>query len=568
MTLTICVPTIGRASLKDTLDSIARQAFVPGDRVLVVLDSFEQGSRPDVRALVESYGFEYHEHDGGEHFFGNPQLNYAMTLADTDFFCALGDDDVYVDGAFVRLRAQLRAGRAALVQFLSPPLGPMHQRYVLWDEPRLQKARISGCCLVAPVASLVPVKTERRIEVDFDWIEDVIAKTGQPPVWVRECLILARPVRVNGEPARTLAQMSGGLKVLLVHPGASTSTADVADGLHYGLAHHGVEVVQYRLDRRIDRSHRWLHYNWRRTKKANATIPRPSTADVFYQAGIGALDAALRHQVDAVVVVSAMFLHPDVIILMKRAGLRVCVLFTESPYDTAKELPIAKLVDGCWTNEVSSVPAFRAVNPRAGYLAHGWHPERHLEGAQPGDEHVAAHDVVFVGTAFEERIEWLSKIDWTGIDFGLYGNWEMLGSRHPLRKYIRGAQVDNATAAALYRRAKIGLNLYRTSKGFGRKVEKIAGADSLNPRAYELARCGAFHLSTYRAEIREVFGDLVPTFETPEQASSLIRAWLADDAGRARVQSLLPACVAESSWVARAATVIGDVQTLLQSQAA
>lgn len=358
------------------------------------------------------------------------------------------------------------------------------------------------------------------------------------------------------------------LRVLLIEPGASWSTADVSAALRYGLEQHGVDLVRYRLDQRIDRSNRWLYSNWRRTKKKNPGIEKPTTGDVFYQAGIGALEMALRHQVDVVLVVSAMFLHPDVIILMKRAGLRVVILFTESPYDMAKELAVAKMVDGCWTNERSAVEAFQAVNPHAGYLPHGWHPLRHQAGAQPGDDLFPAHDVVFVGSGFHERVEWLTAIDWTGIDFGLYGSWDSVGSRHPLKQYIRGGVLDNAQTAALYRRAKVGLNLYRTSMGWGKFAPAIAHAESLNPRAYELAQCGAFHVSTYRAEVSEVFGDLVPTFETPAEASDLIRRWLADSAGRARVQAQLPARVAESSWVERAASVIGDLQTLLQRRAA
>ena len=358
------------------------------------------------------------------------------------------------------------------------------------------------------------------------------------------------------------------MKVLLVHPGASVSTADVEAGLRDGLVAHGVQIVRYRLDERIDWSRRALYTAWRRAKKRNAAIEQPNTADIFYQAGIGALEMALRHQVDAVLVVSAMFLHPDVIVLMKRAGLRVVVLFTETPYDLDKELAIAKLVDGCWTNERSALPAFQAVNPQAGYLPHGWHPGRHKPGPQPGDEAVAAHDVVFVGSAFQERVAWLSAIDWTGIDLGLYGSWDALGSRHPLRRFVKGAHVDNVQAAALYRRAAIGLNLYRTSAGWGRHAPSIPYAESLNPRAYELAACGAFALSTYRKEIPEVFGALVPTFETAADASALIRRWLRDRDGRATVQQHLPARVAEASWRNRATTIIGDIETLLPRRAA
>lgn len=358
------------------------------------------------------------------------------------------------------------------------------------------------------------------------------------------------------------------MKLLLIGPGASWSTADVSAGVRHGLLHHGVDVIDYALDARIARSQSWLHYNWRRAKKRNPDIPKPNVADVFFQAGRDALTMALWHDVDAVLAVSAMFLHPDIIVMMKRAHLKVFVMFTESPYDLEKELVVAKLVDGCWTNERSSVAAFKAVNPHSGYLQHAWHPDRHRPGLQAGDDSVQAHDVVFVGSAFQERVDWLSAIDWTGIDLGLYGSWENIGKRHRLYPFVKGQQTDNATTAALYRRAKVSLNLYRTSIGWGRNAQHIAHAESLNPRAYELAACGAFHLSSDRAEVREVFGDRVPTFTTPLEASYLMRCWLHDTSAREHVASELPACVAESSWCMRATTVIGDLQTLLQRRAA
>ena len=358
------------------------------------------------------------------------------------------------------------------------------------------------------------------------------------------------------------------VKILLIHPGASWSTADVEAGLRYGLETHGVEVIRYRLDARIERAGSWLHFAYRKAKKTNPEIPKPSKADVLYQASSDVLAMALRHQVDCVLVVSAMCLHPDIIILMKRAGLRVTVLFTETPYDIAQELKIAKLVDGCWTNERSAVDTFKAVNPCTTYLPHGWHPGRHFVSARSISNDIPQHDVVFVGSGFSERIAWFNAIDWTGIDLGLYGTWKGLGLNAQLRACIKGNQVDNQMASALYRRAKIGLNLYRRSMGFGRKAPQIERADSLSPRAYELAACGAFHISDDRAEVREVFGDLVPTFRTPNEAADLIRHWLKDDEARLLVASQLPACVAESSWVQRAAGVIGDVQSLLQKAAA
>jgi len=202
-TLTIAVPTIGRAGLQDTLESIARQALIPGDQVLVIYDSFQRhaGQADATRAIVERFGFTFVEHDGGYHFQGNPQLNYAMTLASTDFFCALGDDDVYVDGAITRLRQKLMPGRVTLFQFYSPTFitGNDALRCLLWADKSLRVANLSGCCMAAPVSALVSVSDEHRMEVDFEWIQAIVTKAGQRPIWLKDCLVIARPDRRHGE---------------------------------------------------------------------------------------------------------------------------------------------------------------------------------------------------------------------------------------------------------------------------------------------------------------------------------------------------------------------------------
>lgn len=355
------------------------------------------------------------------------------------------------------------------------------------------------------------------------------------------------------------------MRVLLVHPGASWSTADVFDGLNYGFKQIGVQVEHYRLDTRLEASDNALHALWRKRKKSQPDLPKPNRADIVYHAGVGIVEAALRTQPDVVLIVSAMFLHPDVLVMLKRAGQRVTVLFTESPYDHAEELKIAAMVDGCWTNERACLSDFRAVNPRSGYLPHAWHPLKHATTLD--DPEVEAHDVVFVGSFFPERVEFFNAIDWSGINLGIYGTFRGLGLKKQVRACCKADQIENRLASALYRKSKIGLNLYRTR---GTKRLPLTHADgralvpeSLSPRAYELAACGAFSVSEYRAEIAETFGDRVPTFRTPSEAAALIRLWLSDESRRQRVASELPACVAEASWVNRAMTVASDLQALL-----
>lgn len=341
------------------------------------------------------------------------------------------------------------------------------------------------------------------------------------------------------------------MRILIVQPGASISTSDVYDGLAAGLRARGHEIYEYALDARIETHGAFLTYAWRKGGKLPEL--KPTAADILYRAGEELVARALRVMPDVTLVVSAMYLHPDVLVLMRRAGLKVALLFTESPYDDERQERLLPFIDIGWTNE--------RISSRGGvhYLRHAYNPDVHNLKAEY-DSSVPSHDVVFVGTCFEERIELLSAVDWTGIDLALYGNWEeQLGSRSKLRKYVKGSYVPNSFAAALYRNAKIGLNLYRQSKGFGKGAPRIKEAESLNPRAYELAATGCFTISDYRAEVPEVFGDLVPTFSSPSELRLLINRWLADESGRARVRAALPNAVVDHTWHSRAAQIESDL---------
>jgi spore maturation protein CgeB len=351
------------------------------------------------------------------------------------------------------------------------------------------------------------------------------------------------------------------MKVLVIGAGASFSTADVEAGVVEGLRAQGVEVALYPLDRRIAASSEFLKRCWKRAKAANVDVEKPTSADALLHAVQDSLTKALLHQVDWVLLVSGMFVPRPFLEILQRAGLPVALLLTESPYDLDREVLWAETSDVVWTNERTSVYGLRQAQPRTFYLPHAMRPDVHCVPNDVPD--VPAHDVVFVGTAFQERIELLSAIDWTGIDLGLYGQWKALAARSPLRRFVRGGVVDNARTAALYQRAKLGLNLYRESQGWGKHAARVTGAESLNPRAYELAACGCFHLSSARAEVAEVFGDLVPTFRTAHECEALIRQWLADDVGRASVARRLPDTVTGHTWTARAAKMAADLHAAL-----
>lgn len=351
------------------------------------------------------------------------------------------------------------------------------------------------------------------------------------------------------------------MKLFCIHPGSTYSTADVYNGLVRALAKQGHEILRFNLDRRIYQSGAWLHWCWKQATKAGLKTEKPNPGDVLYHACGDSILKALHHECEWIIIFSSMYFPRYIIKAMKRAGFKVGVVLTESPYDDTQQSEIVSVVDIAWTHERTSVEYLKLANPNTKYLAHAFDAEIHDAYGAP-DFEVPAHDVVFVGTGFQERIDLLSATDWSGINLGLYGSWTLLGARAKLRRHIKATETENKTTAALYKAAKIGLNIYRTSKGFGRYAEKIERAESMSLRAYELAACGLFHFTDYRQEAEEIFGGLVPVYRNAQELRELIDIYLNNEDERLRIASLLPKAVEGHTWDVRARQLIEDIESL------
>lgn len=219
---------------------------------------------------------------------------------------------------------------------------------------------------------------------------------------------------------------------------------------------------------------------------------------------------ALYCHADLVVLVCGIAFDPLVLQLLKRVGIPAVALHTESPYEDDVQVPWAAhcpTMVNCTHEKVSA--------DRHGwfYLPHAFDPAFHAPVAPDPDE---ACDVLLIATGWQSRIDLLEQIDWTGIRLCLRGTWTRMRPESPLRPFYRQGSVLNVETPRLYASAAICLNLHRGDPD----------AVSLNPRAYELAACGAFQISDDRAESRRVFGPRVPIFRTPQELSTLIRYYL------------------------------------------
>jgi len=353
------------------------------------------------------------------------------------------------------------------------------------------------------------------------------------------------------------------MRLLVAHPGAETSTHDVAVGYCEALSRAGHDIGLYALDARLEAAGRYLRQQLRIARKNDPSLPAaPGFGDVTLKASEDLTLAALRGQVDAVLIISGLYLNPNGLRLLRAARVPAGVIFTESPYQDDEQADVAALVSCCWTQERTSVAPLRRANARTWYLPGAYRAGFHAPGDH--DPTVPAHDVVFVGTFFPERIDLLAAADWTGIDLGLYGTIDVTDRKSPtwrrLRRHWRGGSMSNAEATSLYRHAAVCLNLNRTCTWID-GARHVYGAESMNPRAYELAATGAFQVAQTRAECAEVFGDSVPVFDTPEQLTLVVERALAHPGWRAAAAAEARRRVAPHSFDARAAQVVAQLSS-------
>ena len=368
---------------------------------------------------------------------------------------------------------------------------------------------------------------------------------------------------------------AGIRRLLIVGSGHAWSTLDAQRGLLDGFQATGYDVFAYDLHTRLHAALGWVKYaNEVVVPSTGQAAPEPgwepATEDIIYQAGLGIVTEALRLNVDAVVVVCGLLLEPRILVMLERAGFPVFLFGTESPYDDDVFLGRAELVTALSVNEPASVEAVRSMLASVGadvpvsYLSLGYSPSLHRPGFGALSEDLPRHDVVFVGNVYPSRQAFFEAVDWDGlgIDLGIYGVMATVAPDAPVRRWVRhDGVVPNPVAAALYTRSRAVLNLFRTEQfGLDWEVRGHVRAEAVSPRMIEAAAMGAFMVSESRSQVGEVFGDLVPTFTTADEAGPLIRRWLDDEPGRKKIERCLPGAVESYSYANRAREIVTSLE--------
>lgn len=308
------------------------------------------------------------------------------------------------------------------------------------------------------------------------------------------------------------------MRILIAHPGPGFSVADVYIGWVEALRAAGQQVYEFNLGDRL------VFYDKAHLEFEPGDYRKAMTPEQAIGMAVNGLAAALW-KIRPHVLLSVSTFWPDLELLdqARRTGTRVVLLHTESPYEDERQLKLAPHADLNLLNDPTNLAQFEAVAPAA-YIPHAYRPAIHRPGtADP----LLAADLAFVGTGYPSRMRFLEAMDLDGLDVLLAGNWIGMADDSPLRRYVGHDEqecLDNLDAVEIYRSAKVGLNLYRREA----ESPELSQGWSMGPRELELAACGAFFLRDPRPEGDQVL-DMLPTFDSPAEASELLRYWLPRD---------------------------------------
>ena len=342
------------------------------------------------------------------------------------------------------------------------------------------------------------------------------------------------------------------MRILIVHPGPSWSVADVFEGWREALTGLSQRVATFNLGSRLTFYSTALQEIGE--PDADGVVQLRKAVPAFEQAVElavnGLKSAAYQFWPDVVVVVSYFYVNAALLDLLRDRGHRVVLVHTESPYQDDEQLALAQHADLNLINDPTNLDAFRAIGP-AEYVPQSYRPTVHHPGTP---DPALACDLAFVGTGFPSRIEFFERMDLTGLDVLLAGQWQMLSEDSPLRKHLGhddNQSLDNHETAAVYRAAKSSLNLYR------REAERpeLAAGWAMGPREIELAATGCFFLRDPRPEGDELL-PMLPTFTGPEDASEQLRWWLAREPERQAAARMAREAVAERTFTTAAARLL------------
>ena len=168
--LTVIIPSKGRLSLSETLESIPREKWI---EILVVADGMRAHRKVEPIVEQAKRGRQLRLYRCGPSAVGHPQRTYGMGKARGRFLSFMDDDDVYTPQAWAAFRGAIHYTPETLWIFRMAYEGT---GTILWSDRVVRHGNVGSPMVLVPNNPDGLGVWERRRSGDFDFIRDTAAK--------------------------------------------------------------------------------------------------------------------------------------------------------------------------------------------------------------------------------------------------------------------------------------------------------------------------------------------------------------------------------------------------------
>lgn len=189
-TVSLIIPTIGRETLRGTLQSLVSQPWQPGDEIIVVGDGPQSNARGIWSEFKLKLPGRFIETSAPANDWGGTPRNFAMGQASGSHLAALDDDDVWTPTALTSIRQ-------AIVEHPDQPhmfRAKNQEGAVVPSDDRAEVGNVGTPLFVAPNRPDRMGKWGTAYTGDFDFISATMARYPEGSlVWHPEVIVSIRP---------------------------------------------------------------------------------------------------------------------------------------------------------------------------------------------------------------------------------------------------------------------------------------------------------------------------------------------------------------------------------------
>ena len=233
---------------------------------------------------------------------------------------------------------------------------------------------------------------------------------------------------------------------------------------------------------------------------------------------------------------------------------------TEDPYERQVNTSNAELFDFIFTNDSASVHHYKG---RARHLPLAASRRFNYHEVPDHDDNHYLYDVLFIGTAWPNRVrllkKLLAKLEGLKLKIALPGNEHLPVADLGLPPSAYLWRVPNSEMARLANRSRVVLTLHRDFSGSGDE----SAAATPGPRLFEVALAGGFQLvdlSLPEAGVYFRVGHEIAGFQSPDECCEQIRFFIDDSRVRlAMARAAQERCLAEHLYEHRVDHIFGKI---------